>query len=75
MKRVLAQRYVPVWQTKVIPKKDQSLTSLNREIRDWLGENIGSGSWETKLQGNYVEITFDIDAEDDAMAFKLTWVV
>lgn len=79
MHRIVATRNVIVWQTRVYPKEDQTVTALNREIRDWLGENIGSGTWETELRehrhgrSSYVQITFDIEAEDDAMAFKLRW--
>lgn len=78
-----------VWMMRIYPKKGQSLSSLNREIRNWLGENIGSGSWETELSsgsrgGSYserrdpllshVKVMFDTNAEEDAMAFKLAWL-
>ena len=78
MERMMEKRYVEVWSMKLYPPEDIDLTAFNREIRNWLGQNIGSGSWETELSGTlaiplYVKVIFDIEAEEDAMAFKIVW--
>lgn len=57
----------------------ENLTGLNREIRDWLGQNCGC-TWETKLEGKGqstlgISIYFDLDSDHcDLMAFKLRWL-
>ena len=79
MHRIMATSTLIVWQTRVYPKEDQNVLGLQLEIRNWLVENIGSSTWETELRdhryGNltYIRVTFDIEAEEDAMAFKLRW--
>lgn len=48
--------------------------SLNRKIRDWLGNNIGC-TWETKIEDlKAVGVYFDLDTPmEDMTAFKLRW--
>ena len=52
--------------------------NVNRNIRDWLGENCGC-TWETKLNRDedysiIVGVYFDLDTpEEDLMAFILRW--
>lgn len=57
-------------------------SELNREIRDWLGQNCAC-TWETKIElcGPFsmdfriIEVYFDMDTpEDEMMAFKLRWI-
>ena len=68
-----------VWIAELSAPKGIGPAEYNREIRNWLARNIGSESWETSLTGieftdvPRVRVTFDIDAEEDAMAFKLRW--
>ena len=80
MERGTEFRPVTVWKGKLFASKNQDIIELNREIRNWLARNIGSGTWETKLTldekswDTFITITFDIEAEEDAMAFKLRWL-
>ena len=61
------------WQNKIAPAE------VNRNVRDWLGENCGC-AWETKFDDDennscVVGVYFDMDtAEEDMMAFKLAWL-
>lgn len=82
MEKTTVLRPVQVWMMHMYSPKNKDLAAFNREIRNWLARNIGSGSWETKmialhrLDNNepYIEVTFDLNAEEDAMAFKLRWM-
>ncbi len=65
-----------------LPDDSEDLTGYNRELRNWLARNIGSGTWETELKyrddpyscdGAYVLVTIDKGADEDAMAFRLAW--
>lgn len=59
---------------------NDDLQELNREIRDWLGQNCEC-TWETKWikdNGRYMDkvgVYFDLESnEEDMMAFKLRWM-
>ncbi|KKN44285.1 hypothetical protein LCGC14_0694900 [marine sediment metagenome] len=66
-------KLVDHWYIKIYVPDDKDPTSFNREIRNWLARNIGSGTWETECGVDYVGVYFDIEAETDVMAFKLAW--
>jgi len=59
--------------------KDIDVIEYHRDIRSWLTSNIGTETWDTNLTGMEfidiaeVRVIFDLDAEVDAMAFKLRW--
>lgn len=67
-------KLVDHWYIRIYIPDDKFPTIFNREIRNWLAINIGSGTWETKCEVEYVGVYFDMDAEGDAMAFKLAWI-
>jgi len=73
MEKRMKMALVPHWFMEVPEKGNQSVVELNREIRNWLAREIGSGSWETEITSRAVRVYFDLEAEDDAMAFKLGW--
>ncbi len=57
MEQITKQRYVLVWCMKVYPPEDTDLANFNREIRNWLAQNVGSGSWETEYPA-YIDYAF-----------------
>jgi len=85
MESITALRYVPVWGFKMyLPDDNEDLTGYNKELRNWLARNIGSGTWETEVKypnnqysrdydDAYVLVTIDKGADEDAMAFRLAW--
>ena len=74
------RRGCQVWEVILTTPKDIGPVEYNRYIRSWLTRNTGSGTWETNLTGMEftdiaeVRVIFDIDAKEDAMAFKLRWL-
>lgn len=73
-------KLVDHWYIKIYVPGGKVPTTFNREIRNWLARNIGSGTWETEYKVDtsknqfYVGIYFDMDAKEDVMAFKLAWI-
>ncbi len=72
-------KLVDNWYMKIYVPDETIPSSFNREIRNWLARNIGSGTWETECKVDvsknrfYIGVYFDIEAETDVMAFKLAW--
>ena len=49
---------------------------ISHDALDWLGINVESweGVWRNLLDGSGQELVFRFKTEEDAMAFKLTWL-
>ncbi len=73
------RRRCNVWCARIFVPKNTDPIEYNYQIRNWLESNVSSGTWETSLTGvdftdtPKVRVIFDLNAKEDAMAFKLRW--